>query len=112
MDKIVRRVTVVEHSGHHREANTVYSSTRDDEDEDTPHFSSLERSIRHMLKAQVIASQEAYQRHLDSAAKGGNAWLQDGPGNMMRARRKAMKEARRSSPFGSPARHDLDDEED
>ena len=67
MDKLVRRVTVVQSSGEHRDAKVVYEN---DEDEDTddegpgaPNFKRLERSVRHMLKAQVIAAQDAYQRH-------------------------------------------------
>jgi Family of unknown function (DUF6312) len=100
MDKHVRRVTVVQRSGDHRQANVVYKSDEDEEeDREMPRFSKLERSVRHMLKAQVIAAQEAYQRHLESVEKGGNSWLVEDPFNMMRARRKAMKEARKASPF-------------
>ena len=116
MDKLVRRVTVVQGSGEHRDAKVVYES---DEDDDTdggsgqPNFKRLERSVRHMLKAQVIAAQEAYQRHLDSAAKGGNSWLVENPGNLMKARRKAMKEMRKASPFGKlKIESDNDDDEE
>jgi len=119
MDKLVRRVTVVQGSGEHRDAKVVYESD-EDEDEDTddssgqPNFKRLERSVRHMLKAQVIAAQEAYQRHLDSVAKGGKSWLVENPGNMMKARRKAMKEMRKASPFGKlkTESDNEDDEED
>jgi len=98
----VRRVTVVQGSGENRQAKVEY---RSDEDEDEafeiPGLSmdKLERSVRHLLKAQVIAAQEAYQRHLDSVEKGGKSWLLDQPGNLMKARRKAMKELRKASPF-------------
>jgi hypothetical protein len=105
MEKLVRRVTVVQGSGEHRDAKVVYESDEDDDDEGfgPPSFKWLERTVRHMLKAQVTAAQDAYQRHLDSAAKGGNSWLMDEPGNFMKARRKAMKEMRKAS---------KDDEED
>jgi hypothetical protein len=100
MDKLVRRVTVVQGSGEHRQANVVYNSEEaDDEDQETPRFKGLERSVRHLLKAQVIAAQEAYQRHLESVEKGGNSWLVEDPFNLMKARRKAMKEARKAAPF-------------
>ncbi|HKA65029.1 MAG TPA: hypothetical protein VKD00_04795 [Methyloceanibacter sp.] len=100
MDKLVRRVTVIQGSGEHRQANVVYNSEDgDDENHETPQFKGLERSVRHLLKAQVIAAQEAYQRHLESVEKGGNAWLVDDALNMMGARRKAMKEALKASPF-------------
>ncbi len=113
MDKLVRRVTVVQGSGEHRQANVVYTSHEDDDDDELeiPRLSRLERSVRHMLKAQVIAAQEAYQRHLDSAEKGGNAWVADVPKNLMRARRKAMKELRKASPF-KLMKFDTDEDED
>jgi hypothetical protein len=96
MDKLVRRVTVVQSSGDHREAKVVYENDEDEDADDegpgTPNFKRLERSVRHMLKAQVIAAQDAYQRHLDSVAKGGNSWMIDDPGNFMKARKKELKE--------------------
>ena len=97
MDKLVKRVTVVQGSGENRQANVVYKS--DDEDDESPGLNRLEKSIRHYLKAQVIAAQEAYQRHMDSVAKGGSSWLYEEPGNLMKARRKGMKEMRKASPF-------------
>ena len=115
MDKLVRRVTRVERSGEHRDAKVIYKSDEDeDEDEDgeVPHFHRLERSVRHMLKAQVIAAQEAYQRHLDAAEKGGNSWLYEGPRNFMKARRKAMKEMRKAAPFTMPKFETQEDDED
>jgi hypothetical protein len=109
MEKLVRRVTRVERSG---DAKVIYKSDLGEgDDEDVPHFHRLERSVRHMLKAQLLAAQEAYQRHIDSAEKGGNAWLHDAPGNFMKARRKAIKEMRKASPFGqSNVEHEKDEE--
>jgi len=97
MDKLVKRVTVVQGSGENRQSNVVYKS--DDDDDEMPGLSRLEKSVRHMLKAQVIAAQEAYQRHLNSVEKGGSSWLYEEPGNLMKARRKGMKEMRKASPF-------------
>jgi len=99
MDKLVRRVTVVQGSGEHRDAKVVYQSDDDPEDsEGKPNLKKLEEGVRHMLKAQVIAAQEAYERHLESAAKEGNSWLTDAPGNFIKARKKAMKEMQKSMP--------------
>jgi hypothetical protein len=113
MDKLVRRVTRVERSGQHRDAKVVYRNDENEEDDDeAPHFHRLERSIRHMLKAQLVAAQEAYQQHLESAEKGGNSWLYDGPRNFLRARRKAMKELRLASPFHLPKFDTDEDDED
>jgi len=113
MDKLVKRVTVVQGSGENRQANVVYKSSEDDDDDafEIPRMSRLERSVRHMLKAQVIAAQEAYQRHLESAEKGGNTWISDAPKNLMKARRKAMKEMRKASPFRM-MKFEEDDEEE
>ena len=114
MDKLVKRVTVVQGSGENRQANVV--SKNDDDDDDFegmpgPSLKGIEKAVRHMLKAQVIAAQDAYQRHLDSVEKGGRSWMYDAPGNFMKARRKAMKEMRKSAPFGMP-KMKFDDDED
>jgi hypothetical protein len=109
MDKLVKRVTVVQGSGEHRTANVVYKSDEDDDGEEENRF---ERTIRHVLKAQVIAAQEAYQRHLDSVAKGGKTWIFDEPSNLMKAQRKAMKEIRKASPFKIKIEKDEDEDED
>ena len=118
MNRLVRRVTVVQGSGEHRAAKVVYERDEDedeDEDEDkdseSPNLKSLERTIRHVLKARLIAAQEAYQRHLDAAAKGGNSWLIDDAVNMMKMPRKAAKEMRKASPFGR-VKVEVEDEED
>jgi hypothetical protein len=116
MDKLVRRVTVVQSSGEHRAGKVVYERDEDvddeDEDEDRePSLKSLERAVRHMLKAQLIAAQEAYQRHLDAAAKGGNSWLVDDALNMMKMPRKAAKEMRKASPFRK-VKVEVEDEDD
>jgi hypothetical protein len=111
MDKSVRRVTVVHGTGEHRQANVVYKDDDDDDDIDEfpegPRPSNIERHVRHLLKAQVIAAQDAYQRHLDSVEKGGKSWLFDAPGNFLRSRRKAAKEARKALPY-----EDADDEDE
>jgi uncharacterized protein DUF6312 len=113
MDKLVRRVTVVQGS----DAKVVYESEDDPLDgEGRPNFKKLEEGVRHVLKAQLVAAQEAYDRHLESAKKEGNGWMEDIPGNLMKARKKAMKEMRevmpkemrKRMPFGA----DDKDEED
>jgi hypothetical protein len=115
MDKLVRRVTVVQGSGEHRDAKVVYESDDDSVDsEGRPNLKKLEESVRHMLKAQIVAAQEAYDRHLKSASKEGNAWLMDAPKNLMKARKKAMKEMQKNMPKPPmpPFMKNDDDEED
>jgi hypothetical protein len=112
MDKLVKRVTVVQGSGENRQTNVVFKTDDDDDElEGAPKLSRIEKTVRHMLKAQVIAAQDAYQRHLDSVDKGGRSWIYDAPGNFMKARRKAMKEMRKSSAFKMP-KMTFDDDED
>jgi hypothetical protein len=113
MDKLVKRVTVVQGSGESRQSKVVYKNDEDDDEfEGMPRSSRLERAMRHMLKAQVIAAQEAYQRHLDSVDKGGSSWMYEAPGNFMKARRKAMKEMRKASPFKMMKFEDDDEDDD
>lgn len=111
MDKLVRRVTLIERSGQNREAKVVYESDEEDDDELPPHLRRMEKSVRHMLKAQVIAAQEAYERHLESAGKGGNHWLMDAPRNFMSARKKAMKEMRHAAPIRVEKNPEYDEED-
>ena len=112
MDKLVKRVSVVQGSGENRHAEVVYRKDEDKDSEDEPNFKRLERNVRRMLKAQVISAQEAYQRHLKSAEKGGNSWLTDAPSNFMKARRKALSEMRKSAPFRMWKTETDDDEDD
>jgi hypothetical protein len=111
MDKLVRRVTLIERSGQTREAKVVYETDEEDDDHASPQIHRLERSVRHMLKAQVIAAQEAYEKHLESAGKGGNHWLTDVPRNLMSARKKAMKEMRQAAPFKVEKNPEYDEED-
>jgi hypothetical protein len=116
MDKLVKRVTIVERSAQGssqgREAKVVYNLDEDDED-GAPSFRNFEKTMRHLLKADLIAAQEAYERHLASLEKGGTAWLDDAPRNFMKAQRKGMKEANKVSPFGRvKVRVEEEDEED
>jgi len=95
MDKLVRRVTVVQGSGENRHANVVYKADDEDDIDDfePPILRRIERGVRHYLKSQVVEAQDAYQRHLDSVGKGGGSWIYDIPGNIMKAHRKALKES-------------------
>jgi hypothetical protein len=96
MDKLVKRVTVVQGSGEHRRSTVVFESDEDTDDEhERRSFGSLERAVRHMLKAELIRAQEAYSRHVKSASRGGSDWLIDGPSNILRAQRKGLKEVRK-----------------
>jgi hypothetical protein len=98
MDKLVRRVTLVQGAGESRHATVVYES--DDEDKEDDHESflkPLERAVRHMLKADLVIAQEAYDRHVKSASRGKDRWLLDAPLNIINAQRKGMKEVRRAA---------------
>ncbi len=99
MDKLVRRVTVVEGSGENRQAKVVYKAEGEDRDESYEDFlPSFERSVRHLLKADLIRAQEAYDRHVESASKGKTDWIFDAPENLRKAFVKAEKEARKARP--------------
>jgi hypothetical protein len=117
MDKLVKRVTIVERSAQGssqaREAKVVYNHDEDDDEDGAPSFRNFEKTVRHLLKADLIAAQDAYERHLASLEKGGTAWLDDAPRNFMKAQRKGLKEASKVSPFGAvKVRVEEEDEED
>ena len=99
MDPLVERVTVVQVSGENRRAEVVYASDDEDEQSSQPSFKRLEQSVRHVLKAQLVAAQEAYQSHLDSVEKGGMSWVKDAPGTFIKASWKGVKEMSKSLPF-------------
>ena len=52
------------------------------------------------------------QRESREQDKGGNSWMVDDPGNFMKARKKALKEMRKASPFGMPKMEFDDDDDD
>jgi hypothetical protein len=112
MEKSVRRVTVVQGSGENRQANVVYKSDDEEEGESSPALNKLEKYVRHYLKAQVIGAQDAYQRHVDAVAKGGNSWIVEEPFNQMKARRKAQKEMKKAPSFFSLMNPGDDDEDE
>jgi len=101
MDKLVRRVTVVQRSGDTRTATVAYEHPEEHEDETIQSSSLLrpvERIVRRFLKAEVIFTQEQYKRHLESGGRK-NGWLFDAPSNILHAGVKAYNEARKAVPF-------------
>ncbi len=101
MDKLVRRVTVVQRSGDTRTATVAYEHPEEHEDETIQSSSFLrpvERVIRRLSKASVIFTQEQYKRHLESGGRK-NGWLFDAPSNILHAGVKAYNEARKAVPF-------------
>jgi hypothetical protein len=94
MHKLVKRVTVVKVSGENREAKVVYEGEHED-DENEPSMESFERGVRRFLKADLIRAQEAYDRHVKSASRGGKGeWLFDVPSNIVKAILKAERDTR------------------
>jgi len=112
MEKSVRRVTVVQGSGENRQANVVYKTDEEEEGEPSLALNKLEKYIRTYLKAQVVGAQDAYQRHVDAVAKGGNSWILEEPFIMMKARRKAQKEMRKAPSFFNLMKFGDDDEDE
>ena len=58
-----------------------------------------------MLKAQVTAAQEAYERHLESAKKEGNAWLTDGAGQFHEGAQESHERDARQHAEGNAQAH-------
>jgi hypothetical protein len=112
LDTLVRRITIVHGSGENRRTEVIYETASNDNGEQRPSMQSLERSMRQLLKAQVVAAQEAYQRHLHSVEKGGMSWMTEAPRNMIGATFRAVGEVRKSMPFGLPGFGSTEDDED
>jgi Family of unknown function (DUF6312) len=101
MDKLVRRVTIVQRSGDVRTATVAYEHPEEREDEavqSSTFLRPVERVVRHLAKASVIFVQEGYKRHLESGERK-NGWLLDAPSNILHAGVKAYNEARKAVPF-------------
>ncbi|HEY7242862.1 MAG TPA: hypothetical protein VH678_03150 [Xanthobacteraceae bacterium] len=101
MDRVVRRVTIVQRSGDSRTATVAYEHPEEREDEtvqSSPLLRPVERVMRRLLKAGVIFAQEGYKRHLESGERR-NGWLFDAPSNVLHAGVKAYNEARKAVPF-------------
>jgi hypothetical protein len=98
MDKLVKRVTVVQGDKGHRHATIVYENDDELEDEEESHpLRPFEKLVRHLLKAELVMAQEAYDRHTKSATRRGNGWLRDAPTNILRAQEKGLTELRKIS---------------
>src|SRR5438552_2653340 len=85
MDKLVRRVTVVEGAGENRREKVVYENH---EDENVPFpsfersFPSLESAVRYRLKLDLVRAKEAYARHIGSASRRKGGWLFGAPSRL------------------------------
>ncbi len=95
MDKLVKRVTVVQGGKGHRHSTVVYEHDDDTEEHDLHPLRPLEKAVRYMLKADLIMAQEAYDRHVKSASRGGDDWVLDAPSNILKAQEKGLKEVRK-----------------
>jgi hypothetical protein len=107
MDKLVKRVTVIQGTGANREVIVAYEDKDESLDDEQRRRTSrwlrpVERTIRRLLKADLVGAQEAYQRHLNSSRKRRNGWLRDAEKNYDKASRKAYNEARKVAPFLLP----------
>jgi hypothetical protein len=97
MDKVVSRITVVRGRGDRREAIEVYRGPKKSRRKSSGWLARIEDSVGHLLKANAIATQDAYRRHLNSGKSDG--WLRNAPTNVTKAVRKGYKEARKAVPL-------------
>jgi hypothetical protein len=101
MDKLVKRVTVIDRSGGDRQPRTVtvYKEPR----KDRPRVSILtrpfERAARRWARAQIIFGQELLRRQSESNRRRREGWLLEGPVNILESGLKAYNETRKADPF-------------
>jgi hypothetical protein len=72
MDKSVKRVTVIEGAGENRNSKVVYEGKSEHDESDIP---PIERAVRHVVNAALIAAQVAYDNYIERAKKGKTKWV-------------------------------------
>ena len=100
MDKLVRRVTVIDRSGDIPQATTVYKEQRTANEKKVSVWTRpFERAARRVATAEIIFAQELLRRHEESNRRRRDGWLLEGCANMAESGRKAYNEARKAVPF-------------
>jgi hypothetical protein len=101
MDKLVRRVTVIERKGDENlpRAVVVYKEPSRGRASVSILTRPFEQGAKHLLKAQIIFGQEALRRLEKSNRRRRDGWLLEGPSNFVESGRKAVNEARKAIPF-------------
>jgi hypothetical protein len=70
MDNSVKRVTAIEGEGADRDTKVLYQDERDND----PDIPPIERAVRHVVNAALIAAKVAYDSYIDRAKKGKTSW--------------------------------------
>lgn len=99
MNKLVKRVTVVQRGGDTPHAITVYKSAQKGRGNVSMLTRPLERAARRLVKAEIIFGQEILRRHDASNRKRRDGWLLEAPKNVLESGRKAYNEGRKAVPF-------------
>jgi hypothetical protein len=100
MDKLVRRVTVIQRSGDERHAVDVYEQPRKKRRKVSVWTRPFERAARRLIQAEVIFGQELLRRGEESTRRRRDGWLLEAPANISESGRTAYNEARKAVPFG------------
>lgn len=92
MDKIVRRITVIQLNGKGAEAGaeTVYKK-KGKKRKSSKGLSPLEKVARRVLKARKVFADEMLDRHERESRKRKDGWLREAPRINLKAGRKAFK---------------------
>src|SRR5262245_26119443 len=100
MGKRVKRITLVNRKSDCPEATVLYKQESGERSGKTSVvLKPLERVARRLLKAEIVASQQALRLHDQSSRRRRNGWVFDAPINIIKARRKAYNEARKTGLF-------------
>jgi len=96
---LVRRITVLKHSGDTVEAVTVHREPRK-RPKVSAWTSPFERATRRLVRAHVVFGQEVLRRAALSNRRRRDGWLLEAPGNIIESGRKAFnEEIRKGVPF-------------
>ena len=96
--KAVKRVTVLTQSAEGGTDAQKLFKRKNKRKSSSKNMGAVEKAARRTVEAQKALLDEYLDRHESSAKKKKDGWLRDGPKNMAKAQKKAMKKLRKASP--------------
>jgi Family of unknown function (DUF6312) len=95
---LIRRITVIEHSGEDPQAVTVYRQPRKRQRVSVL-LRPLHRAARRLVRSQVVFGNEILRRDTKANRRRRDGWLLEAPAIVFESGRKAYNEVRKAAPF-------------
>jgi Family of unknown function (DUF6312) len=97
-DKLIRRITVIEHRSERAQVVTVYRQPRKRRKVSVL-LRPLHRAARQLVRSQVVFGNEILRRDTKANRRRRDGWLLEAPSIVIESGRKAYNEARKAAPF-------------